>query len=138
MGTSKQVGWEGDKKRKGKSQEQKDERAVAPWQQRCEFPREPQAGTGIFLGRHEVCRALLAQPPRAGVLPSLMGGFPKQALSPHCGLRLDSPIRPSPEKFWLCVNFATCSRGEKRWGGGISHMLSMPSHTAVYSNQMLQ
>lgn len=27
MGTSKQVGWEGDKKRKGKSQEQKDERA---------------------------------------------------------------------------------------------------------------
>lgn len=88
MGTSEQVGWEGDKKRKGTSQEQKDERAVTPWQQRCEFPREPQAGTGIFLGRREVCSALLVAlsngwESKPGSLPSLWpkAGFSHQTLA---------------------------------------------------------
>lgn len=126
------------KREKERARNRKMKGLVAPWQQLYEFPQEPQPGTGIFLGRHEVCNALLVLPPRAGILPSLMHRFPSQALSPHCGLRLDSPIRPLPEKFWLCVNFATYSTGEKRWGRDMSLTLSVPSHTAVYSNQMLQ
>lgn len=57
---------------------------VAPWQQLYELPWEPQAGTGIFLGRDEVCNARPAQPPRAGTQPSPVCTSPNQALSPHC------------------------------------------------------
>lgn len=105
------------KREKERARNRKMKGLVAPWQQLYGFPWEPQAGTGMFLGHAEVCNAPLAQPPRAGTLPSPVCTFPNQALSPHWGLRLDSPIRPLPEKFWLCVNFATCSRGEKRWEG---------------------
>lgn len=67
---------------------------VAPWQQLCEFPQEPQAGTGIFLGHQEVCDARTASRgghaalskvwvSKPGPLPSLWpkGGFSHQTLA---------------------------------------------------------
>lgn len=67
---------------------------VAPWQQLYEFPREPQAGTGIFVGRQEVCDAQPAssgghaalpnvEVSKPGPLPSLWpkAGFSHQTLA---------------------------------------------------------
>lgn len=81
VGTRKQVSWERDKREKERARNGKMKGLVAPWQQLCGFPWEPQAGTGMFLGHAEVRSALLAQPPWAGTLPSPVCTFPNQALS---------------------------------------------------------
>lgn len=120
VGRSKQAGWEGGKKKKrkeGKSQEQKDERADGSM---AAAPRIPSAAiTGDWdISRMQRGLQFSVWAATTGRHITLsegwLSGFQNLTLSPCCSVRLTSRIRPLPEKFGLCAIFVICFRGEER------------------------
>lgn len=101
---------------------------VAPWQQLYEFPREPQAGTGIFLGRQEVWDALLHGRARSPLECTAFQTRPSPSLCPKAGF---SHHTLAWKVLALCEFCNLLQRGEKMGKGHEPHAERVQPHCCV-------
>lgn len=141
IGRSKQAGWEGDKKRKGKggkSRERKDERAGGS------TAAAPRTTWAALTRDWDISRMqgglnpLFGQPPQMGTSPSLTDGFQNLTLSARCSIRLSFSHQTLAWKVLALCDLCNLLRRGEKVEKGYTPCAEHPEHAQPHSCVQLQ